>query len=47
MVFKEMFGIALEVPVGLSFSAAVGSNGGSLIGNSFGGMLTLRKTGRF
>lgn len=32
---------------GLSFSAAVGSNGGSLIGNSFGGMLTLRKTGHF
>ena len=27
--------------------AAVGSNGGSLIGNSFGGMLTLRKTGHF
>ena len=32
---------------GLSFSAAIGTNGGNLIGHSFGGMLTLRKIGIF
>lgn len=32
---------------GLSLSAAIASNGGNLIGRSFGGMLTLRKVGVF